>query len=48
MFQDRMQTILNRSLELFGDKLFIKHTPLMHQEGHHIAPPMLYYVDHSQ
>jgi hypothetical protein len=28
-----MTAVLSKSLELFGDKLFIKHTPLMHQEG---------------
>ncbi len=24
---------LQRSLELLGDKLYIKHTPILHQEG---------------
>ena len=24
---------LSKSLELFGDKLYIKHTPILHQEG---------------
>ena len=47
-FQDRMQATLTSTLDLFADKLFIKHAPLMHQEGFHIACPTLYYVDNSQ
>ena len=46
--EDRMQATLTSSLDLFADKLFIKHAPLMHQEGHHIACPTLYCVDDSQ
>ena len=26
-------TVCNKSLETFGDKLSIKHTPMLHQEG---------------
>ena len=30
---DQIGKALQRSLELFGDKLYIKHTPTLHQEG---------------
>ena len=29
----RMISLFNKILELFGDKLFIKHTPMLHQQG---------------
>lgn len=29
----RMIVLFNKILELFGDKLFIKHTPMLHQQG---------------
>lgn len=32
-FLERTASILQKSLELFGDKLYIKHTPVLHQEG---------------
>ena len=30
---DRKKTVLQKTLQLFGDKLYIKHTPILHQEG---------------
>ncbi|KAF2400397.1 hypothetical protein EJ06DRAFT_428657 [Trichodelitschia bisporula] len=30
---DRMETVLEKSLERFGDQLFIKHTPIIEQEA---------------
>lgn len=30
---DRMCKVLERSMEQFGDELFIKHTPILQQEG---------------
>lgn len=33
----RMIALFNKTLELFGDKLFIKHTPMLHQQG--LQPP---------
>lgn len=32
-FLARMLSVLTKSLESFGDKLSIKHTPMLHQEG---------------
>lgn len=29
----RMIALFNKTIELFGDKLFIKHTPMLHQQG---------------
>lgn len=29
----RMIVLFNKILELFGEKLFIKHTPMLHQQG---------------
>lgn len=29
----RMIVLFKKTLELFGDKLFIKHTPMLHQQG---------------
>lgn len=29
----RMIALFNKTLELFGDRLFIKHTPMLHQQG---------------
>lgn len=30
---EQINKALHMSLELFGDKLYIKHTPILHQEG---------------
>lgn len=30
--EDRVQKVMEKSLEIFGDTLYIKHTPLLHQE----------------
>ena len=30
---DQKKKVLRKVLELFGDKLYIKHTPILHQEG---------------
>lgn len=32
-FLVRLLSVLNKSLESFGDKLYIAHTPMLHQEG---------------
>lgn len=34
----RMIVLFNKALELFGDKLFIKHTPMLHQQGFTTSP----------
>lgn len=34
-YVERTVSVLQKSLELFGDKLYIKHTPVLHQEGNY-------------
>ena len=31
--QGQVNKVLEKSMSLFGDKLYIKHTPTLHQEG---------------
>lgn len=35
---------LQKGLTLFGDKLYIKHTPILHQEGQAPNFPLLHYI----
>jgi len=32
-FSEALQTVLEKSMRTFGDELYIKHTPILHQEG---------------
>lgn len=36
-FSARILRVFNKSLESFGDKLSIAHTPMLHQEGINIS-----------
>ena len=39
---DRLKSTAWKALELFSDKLFIKHSPILHQEGKTICSPSAY------
>lgn len=41
---EQVTKALEKGLTLFGDKLYIKHTPTLHQEGWALESPSLFYT----
>ena len=41
---EQVTKTLQKGLTLFGDKLYIKHTPILHQEGWALKNLFLYIV----
>jgi hypothetical protein len=40
-YPDSLQEVLEKSMQQFGDKLYIKHTPILNQEGIVVACPII-------